>query len=38
VSEQPPDDPPDVADEPNEYPEHAMTAADASALLAKEIG
>jgi hypothetical protein len=38
VSEQPPDDPPGVADEPNEPPEHAMTAADAAALVPKLVG
>lgn len=38
MSEQSPEDPPGVADEPNEYPGHAMTAADASALIAKQVG
>jgi len=38
VSDPPPEDPPGVADEPNEYPEHAMTAADAAALCPKLIG
>jgi hypothetical protein len=38
MSEQPPEDPPGVADEPDEYPEHAMTAADCSALIPKIVG
>jgi hypothetical protein len=39
VSEQPPEDPEPVrAGTGNEYPEHAMTAADAAPLIAKEVG
>ena len=38
MSEPQPEDPPHVADEPNEYPGHALTAADCSALIVKQVG